>query len=729
MSYWRGDHPLKVFFRTCYEEGLRLILKAYFRTVHRISLDGMDRVPAVPDKLIVIANHASYLDGLIVWAFIRLPFRIIVDRTMASKSLMRPFLNNRYTVPIDFMNPYAMKDVVRMVNEGMPLLIFPEGRRTSTGNIMKIYDGAGFIALKTGASILPIYLKNTYETFFSRPHKGRRIFAPISMTVGAIRPPIRLDHLSSNKKKKETATAMIYGMLCDLYVEVRNRPSTLGREFVRICRKNGGRSAFDDSTGTRISYRKALIGAIAVGRFVLQNARGGTGILLPNLSMTAVVFMGLQIYRKTTVMLNYSAGPRALGLALQLANIGTIVTSRQFLEKIKLPPDVFDGMKMIYLEDLKAGSIGPGARLHAILTAIVPGRLAKMKTDEEKETAVILFTSGSEGVPKGVCLSHENIITNVYQGLSQVDVTPEDQFLNVLPLFHSFGLTVGTIIPLFAGAKTFFHMSPLQYRIVPELAYDRECTVLLATNTFLFGYGRRGNPYDFRSVRYIFCGGEALTEAVFDLCAKRFGIRAMSGYGTTECAPMVSINNALHYEHGTTGAILPGIDYKLAKVEGIDDKDGTIGRLLVRGKNVMKGYLGSDTGTLILSVDSDGFYDTGDVVEITAQGSLRIIGRVKRFAKVSGEMISLSAVEDALARTIDRRKDVAVIAVDDDKKGEALIVVTNAPDLDRMQVRGILKNEGFSELASPKNVLFLKEIPKLGTGKTDYGKIKEELGL
>jgi acyl-[acyl-carrier-protein]-phospholipid O-acyltransferase/long-chain-fatty-acid--[acyl-carrier-protein] ligase len=711
----------KEFLWKCYEGGWRSLFRAYFAVVHRISIEGLDRVPTAFDRLIVIANHASYLDGLIVWTYLKLPFRIVVDRAIASSPWLAPLLRNRYIVPIDFMNPYALKEVVRMVSDGLPLLVFPEGRRTSTGHIMKIYDGTGFVAHKTGASILPVYLRNTYNTFFARRHGGRRLFAAIGVTIGRIQPPMGLEHLPS-KKRKGAATRMIQDMLGELYLEAHNRPTTLGSEFVRICRKSGGKTVFDDSTGAKTSYRKALLNAFAIGRFLVTRDTGNIGIMLPNLSATAIVFMGMEIFRKAPVFLNYSSGSQALRLAMEQADIGTIITSRQFLRRIRMSDAIFGARRCIFLEDLKK-EIGLPARLGALFRVLCPGQFGKARPGEEKETAVILFTSGSEGTPKGVCLSHENIITNVYQGLSRIDVTPRDTFLNVLPMFHAFGLTVGTIIPVFARAKVFFHVSPLQYRIVSELAYDKECSILLATNTFLHGYGRRANPYDFHSLRYIFCGGEPLADAVFQQYATRFGIRVMTGYGATECAPLVSVTSALRYEHGTAGAILPGVDYKLAAEEGIDDKGGTVGRLLVRGKNVMKGYLDSLAASCGSPAEDGGWYDTGDVVEMTAEASLKVVGRLKRFAKISGEMISLTAVEEALSREITGRSEVAIVAVSDEEKGERLVAVTNSAALNRASLRDSLKRQGLPDLAVPRSVLFMKDIPKLSTGKIDYAQL------
>jgi acyl-[acyl-carrier-protein]-phospholipid O-acyltransferase/long-chain-fatty-acid--[acyl-carrier-protein] ligase len=712
------NSPLFILF----QESARFIFKAYFRLVHRVRIEGMENVPATFEKLIVISNHASLIDGLLIWTYLKLPFRIIVDRTAAQKPLYKPFMQNRYTVQVDSMSPYGLKEVIRRVRDGIPLLIFPEGRRTLTGSVMKIYEGTGFAALRTGAPILPIYLGGVYRTIYAPAHKGRRLFPPISMSVGKLREPLVLDHFPQRERKAEAAR-QIYRMLSEVGVEARNKPDTLGCSFVRLCKANGPRPLFNDSTAKKVTNRKALIGAFVLGGHLSRGTDRHIGVMLPNLTVTALILMGLQIYRKVPTLLNYSSGPAALRHAMDLADLTTVVTARQLLTRVKLPEELFQGRKVIYLEDLP-GEIGTGAKMGGMIHALFPGRYGRMMPQEHKETACILFTSGSEGVPKGVCLSHENIITNVYQALSRIDVRQDDHFLNALPLFHSFGLTAGLIIPIFAGVRSFLYVNPLHYRIVPEIAYQEKCTILMGTNTFLNGYAKRANPYDFYSMRYIFSGAEALTDAVFDRYAKTYGIRVMAGYGATECSPIVSIASALEHEYGTVGKPLPGIECKLLPVEGIDTKNGTVGKLYVRGKNVMKGYLKNEKANHKYLVEDEGWYDTGDIVEITEKGFLKIAGRLKRFAKISGEMVSLTALEEALAGAFGERKEVVVMAVSDEHKGEKLILVTNNPQAELKAAREVLKSKGFSDLASPRDIRVIKELPKLGTGKVDYVKLK-----
>ena len=712
--------------KTIVEEGCRLLFKVYFFLFHRVRVEGLENVPQGLEKLIIISNHESLIDGVLLWTYLDLDLKILVNRARARERRFRFFMQNDYTVPLDTMNPYSLKGIIDKVNKGTSLLVFPEGRMTKTGSIMKVYEGTGFVAYKTGAGILPVHICNTYSTIFSKK-EGRRgkVFAPVAVTIGKVLDPIALEDMPPKKRKKKAA-AMIYKTLCDMTYEATNRPSTLARELIRSCKENRGRILYKDSTGKEVSYKRSLTGAFVLGGYLSKLPDKNIGLLLPNLTVTALIFMGLQLFRKIPVFLNYSTGPAALQHSMELADLTTIITSRQFLERIRISRSVFEGKSVVFVEELKE-KIDLKQKLTGIMRSVFPGFYSRMRPGEEKETAVILFTSGSEGVPKGVCLSHENIISNIRQALTKVDVRETDYFLNALPVFHSFGLTIGTILPIFARAKVFLYVSPLHYRVVPEIAYDEGCTIFVGTNTFLNGYSKKAHPYDFYSMRYIFCGAEALSDSVFERYAKVYGIRVMSGYGATECSPIISINNALEHGYGTVGKILPGMEYKLVPVEGIDNKQGRVGKLSIKGKNVMVEYLKNEKANKKFLLEDQGWYDTGDIVEITDDGFLKIVGRLKRFSKISGEMVSLTAVEEALAGQFGERKEAAVMAVSDERKGERLIIVTNSKDAEQKAVREILKTKGFSDLACPREIRYMKDIPKLGTGKIDYVRLKELL--
>ena len=337
--------------------------------------------------------------------------------------------------------------------------------------------------------------------------------------------------------------------------------------------------------------------------------------------------------------------------------------------------------------------------------------------------AVILFTSGSEGTPKGVVLSHANIQANRFQISASIDFGRHDILFNALPIFHSFGLTGGMILPFLLGTRVFFYPSPLHFRIIPELVYDTSSTILFGTDTFLAKYAQFAHPYDFYSVRYVFAGAEKLRDETRQIWSEKFGVRILEGYGTTEAAPILSLNTPMLYKKGTVGKLLPGIHYRLEPVEGIEEG----GRLWVSGPNIMLGYLlDKHPGELVMP--PDGWYDTGDVVSVDDDGFITIRGRAKRFAKIGGEMISLTSVEEAVSHLWPGFVH-AVLNLPDERKGEQLLLITTYPEADRRLIIEFFKKEGMSELSIPKRVKIIKSMPLLGSGKVDYVTLKETVGM
>jgi len=331
---------------------------------------------------------------------------------------------------------------------------------------------------------------------------------------------------------------------------------------------------------------------------------------------------------------------------------------------------------------------------------------------------VILYTSGSEGSPKGVVLSHRNILSNCNQVASRIDFGPQDRVLNVLPMFHSFGLTGGTLLPILSGIKTFYYPSPLHYRIVPELIYDTDSTIMFGTDTFLSAYARCANPYDMHSIRYIFAGAEKLRDETRRTYADKYGVRVFEGYGATEMSPVISINTPMQNQPGTVGRLLPGIRHKLTPVPGIDDG----GLLWTKGPNVMMGYLKADLPGVIQAPE-DGWYDTGDIVSFDEKGYVSIRGRQKRFAKIGGEMVSLTAVETAVAICWPESQHAAVTLLDA-RKGEQIVLLTTHNDAQRDELMKHFQASKIGELGLPKRFVFVQAIPTLGTGKTDYQRAK-----
>jgi acyl-[acyl-carrier-protein]-phospholipid O-acyltransferase/long-chain-fatty-acid--[acyl-carrier-protein] ligase len=407
-----------------------------------------------------------------------------------------------------------------------------------------------------------------------------------------------------------------------------------------------------------------------------------------------------------------------------LAGLKIIISSRSFLERAKIDVKPFEsaGIQIVLLEDLRA-RISGGQKFFALLKQYLSPGITNPGLFPEQE-AVVLFTSGSEGVPKGVALTHTNILANVRQMLAVTDIMDTDRVFNCLPIFHSFGLTVGTLLGLVRGLFVFVYPSPLHYRLVPTAFYNEDCTIFLSTNTFLNGYARKAHPYDFRSLRYLFAAAEKLQESTAQTWSQKYGVRVLEGYGATECAPCVAVNTPLQPKYGSVGKIMPGMEYRLEKVEGVEEG----GRLFVRGPNVMAGYLNPDANAKFKELH--GWYDTGDIVKIDEDGYLFILGRLKRFAKVSGEMVSLTAVEDALAGAFPQyglRCQVAVVSRPDPDKGEVLIAITNEPKLTIDEIRGAIKAKGLTNLCVPREIKVVREIPKLGTGKINHRELAKQL--
>jgi acyl-[acyl-carrier-protein]-phospholipid O-acyltransferase/long-chain-fatty-acid--[acyl-carrier-protein] ligase len=409
--------------------------------------------------------------------------------------------------------------------------------------------------------------------------------------------------------------------------------------------------------------------------------------------------------------------------ACTAAEVCLLITSRAFVEQARLADKIaaLQGIKrIVYLEDLRE-EITFIDKLWLLCWGLRFPRRVEAKISTE-DAAVVLFTSGSEGKPKGVVLSHRAILANIAQIRAVIDLSTDDRVLNVLPIFHSFGLTGGTLLPLLSGASLFLYPSPLHYRVIPEIVYDRGCTVLFGTGTFLGQYARHAHPYDFRSLRYVVAGAEKLAPAVRDLWVEKFGIRILEGYGATETAPVIAVNTPMAYRSGSVGQFLPGMDYRLQPVPGIERG----GLLHVRGPNVMSGYLKSDQPGVLQTPASDigaGWYDTGDIVDVDDDGFVHIIGRVKRFAKIAGEMVSLETVEK-LAQTASPESHHAASSQADAGKGEALVLFTTDAALDRNALQTAARQLGVAELTVPKKIVWVSELPLLGTGKIDYVSLK-----
>ena len=447
---------------------------------------------------------------------------------------------------------------------------------------------------------------------------------------------------------------------------------------------------------------------------------------MPTCIAGMATFFALQAYRRIPAMLNFSMGFANLISACTMTGIKTIYTSRQFIATAKLEALIEElqtaGIKIYFLEELKS-SIHLGHKLEGLLKGMFPNLSYQFLGEKvsPEQTSLILFTSGSEGYPKGVALSHSNLLANCYQMMSRVDFTSKDVFFNSLPIFHTFGLTAGSIIPLITGTTCFFYPSPLHYKIIPGLVAQTGTTIMFGTDTFLTGYARAAEKQDFSRVRYIFAGAEKVKPETLKYWSETFGVKIYEGYGATEASPVISLNCPLASIPGTVGMIVPAMESRIEPVEGIAEG----GRLWLRGPNIMLGYLNRDMPGFI-NVSDDGWYDTGDIVTINRYGFITIIGRAKRFAKIAGEMVSLSAVEGVAASVWPELLNAAVIQKCSGK-GEQILLFSEASHADKGSFIKKIQEQGYSELLIPYRIYPGSKIPVLSSGKIDYVMLDQKL--
>lgn len=705
---------------TVFKSAVRTLLKV----LYRVEVVGAENFLPASTPSVVVVNHVSFLDGVLIAAFMPGRPTFAINTKIAKAWWVKPALMLFDAFPVDPSSPMTAKAMVKAVrDEGRTLVIFPEGRITTTGSLMKVFDGPGMVASKADAPVLPIRIDGAQYTFFSRlKGKVRRTWFPhIRLTVLE---PRRFDiaEEGSAKERRRAAGRELYDRMSDMVYKTSGDDVTLFGALVDAAHIHGRKAkVLEDIKREPMNYGRLLTGSFALGRiFASMSSKGeAVGVLLPNVSATAVTFFGLQAFGRVPAMLNYTAGLAALRSACETAQINTIISSKAFIEQAKLGDIVEamsqdkDGVRFVFLEDL-APQVTFLAKLRALANSFAPMKVHKRFQVDPGSPAVILFTSGSEGVPKGVVLSHRNLLSNARQLAARVDFNASDVVLNALPVFHSFGLGGGLLLSILNGVKVFLYPSPLHYRIVPAVAYDINATILFGTDTFLAGYARMASPYDFYSVRHVFAGAERVKPETRTTFSEKFGLRILEGYGATETSPVIAVNTPMHFRAGTVGRLLPGMEARLENVPGIDAG----GRLFVRGPNIMLGYyLSSNPG--VLNPPEDGWHDTGDIVTIDEEGYIEIRGRAKRFAKIGGEMVSLPAVE-ANAAKVWVGADCAVVTKPDPKKGEQLVLFTTHKGAKSSDFSSWAKANGVAELAVPKDIRVVDAIPVLGTGKTDY---------
>ena len=701
------------------ESLIQTVVRLVLRVVFRVRVRGLEHFPPSGPRL-VIANHTSWLDAALLAAFLPEPPVFAVDTRISQLRWVMPFMKWTTAIPIDPSHPLSLKTLCAAVEAGRLVAIFPEGRLTMTGGLMKVYDGAGFIAARTGARIITVQIDGAELSLFTRLARKyqRRWFPRITLTISA---PQVIPEAAGRKDR----TPFISRLLTESSFSAHVPDHSLFRELIAVSRRHGAeRTMWIGHDRSRLTYDQILGRSAYLGTRFARLTRPGevVGIMLPTSIGGALTFWGLQYAHRIPAWLNFSMGSAAFASTVRTAGARIVITSRAFIAQARLQ-DRLDalsaaGTAIVFLEDLKPswGWSVRAAWLSLRATAGYAAHEAAWIAAGRDRRAGIFFTSGSSGLPKAVVLSHENLLANVAQIRARVDFSHQDCVFNALPLFHAFGFTGGMLTPLFSGVRTVLYPTPLHYGIIPEFIYSSNATIFFATNSFLNGYARKANAYDFYSLRYVFAGAEKLQPATQKLWNERFGLRIFEGYGTTEASPALALNTPLEFKPGTAGSFLPGIEYRLEPVPGTAG-----GRLFFRGPNRMMGYyLPEQPGIL---ADSGEWYDTGDIVSVDDQGFVSILGRAKRFAKIAGEMVSLSAVEEAVSGL--SAGVTAVVSRPHATKGEELVLFTSDAALTVDVVRNAVRAKGLSDLSVPRIIRHCSPFPLLGTGKPDLVALQE----
>jgi acyl-[acyl-carrier-protein]-phospholipid O-acyltransferase/long-chain-fatty-acid--[acyl-carrier-protein] ligase len=701
------------------------LIRMLLRLVLRVRVLG-DLAPfGHADRLLIVANHHSRLDALVLALFLPRDPVVIVPPDESATRLMQWALRWIRHERLDLNNPLSMKRVLRLLRTGQPVILFPEGRIARNGAVMKIYPVPALVALKSGASVLPVHVEGASQ-WFSRSGSATwlgRSIAPVTLRVFS---STRIDGgaAGSARRRRAFATRKLASVMQTMAVQ-SHACKPLFECFLDAVAAHGRKTLLIEDQGDQpYSYGELLSMSLALSRLLRRHTadRENVGVLLPNTVSSVATLMGLSAARRIPAIFNYSAGPLAVESARVAAGVRTVVTSRKFIEQAHLQPllDALPGCTIIYLEDLRSEFTYADKLWLAAFALRAP--LLVLAKQSTLDPAVVLFTSGSEDRPKGVVLSHHAIIANIAQIRAVFDFSPTDKVLNPLPLYHAYSFTAGVMLPLITGTRVNLFISPLRYRAIPEIAYRRDCTILFGTSTFLSFYARYANPMDFSRLRHVISGGEKLSHEVARVWMEKFGVRIMEGYGSTECAPVIALATPAAFRRGAVGTFLPGIDYQIEPMEGIEQG----GVLHVRGPNLMLGYYRYDNPGVIEAPKSsvgEGWYDTGDVVDLDHDGMVSISGRVKRFAKIAGEMVSLDMIEHVAREASPDFHHAAVLNVQD-FGGETTVLFTTDSHLTRANLLEAATKLGTHDLSVARRIVALRELPLLASGKIDYVSLK-----
>ncbi|HOE65008.1 MAG TPA: acyl-[ACP]--phospholipid O-acyltransferase [Candidatus Hydrogenedentes bacterium] len=718
---------------------LRLLLWVLGNTFYRVNVMGRANMPQRGGALLV-ANHTAFVDALVLTASTDRPIRFLMAQEIFEIPWVRPLAKAMQAIPVsategprDLIN--ALRAATQAIQNGELVCIFAEGQISRTGQMLPFRKGFERIMKGVDAPIIPVHIGRMWGSIFSYD-KGkffwkipRQVPYPVTVNYGAPMPPTA------------DASAVRHAIMqlgSEAYCRRDLGQPLVHRAFVRTVRRHPFRLCMADMNVPRLSYFKTYVGSL-VFAFKLKkllDEQPMVGVLVPPSVGGALTNIALQFMGKTPVNLNYTVSADVMANAAQQCAITKVVTSRAFLEK--LPLEVPG--ESIYLEDVRETVAGLDRIKAMLLAAFLPVRriermLGAPKRRSQDDLATIIFSSGSEGDPKGVMLTHFNISSDIESCLQVFPHKVGYGMTGILPFFHSFGFTGTLWLPLHAGFFTVFYPSPLDAKAIGGLIGRYRPQFLISTPTFLQNFIRRCLPEEFSSLMYVIVGAEKLTTRVREAFRARFGIEPLEGYGATECAPVISVNVpdfrvAGYYQigvkHGTVGHPIPGVSVRVVDPDtGSPLEEGLPGLLLVKGPNVMKGYLNNPQKTE--AVLKDAWYNTGDIAAIDDDGFITITDRLARFSKIGGEMVPHNKIEDALHSMLGLTEQaLCVVGVPDEAKGERLVVLHTLDDDQYDRLMAGLDQIGLPKLWAPKPNAFyrIEAIPVMGSGKVDIKSLK-----
>jgi acyl-[acyl-carrier-protein]-phospholipid O-acyltransferase/long-chain-fatty-acid--[acyl-carrier-protein] ligase len=705
------------------------VLYAPLKLIWRVADERIGLARDADAPVIYTISHQSKLDPALMLALLPEQTLHILDEASAKSVWLEPWRELARTIAFNAEHVFVSRRLVRHLRgKGRLAVYLPDAVEPDT-KTFRLFRAVARIALKAEAKIVPIVVGGARHLPMSLtpPETAPRRWFP-ELQISVLEPMTVNELMERGGKQSATAANALFDRVAEARVAATDASRTLFLAIRDAVDRFGpSRSILEDVITGPMTYRRLFIAARVLAKRFSRIGRPGeaVGLMLPNANGVAVSFLALQSAGRVAAMINYTAGTANVSAAIRTASIGTVITSRAFVEKADLGAIVEAieqaGAKIVWLEDLRQ-SVTMLEKVQASLLWRFP-----LARQDAASAAAILFTSGSEGVPKGVVLSHRNLIANAMQAEARLTFSPQDTLLNVLPVFHSFGLMAGTVLPLLIGVRLFLYPSPLHYKLIPEVAAKVKPTILVGTDTFLNGYARTARDSDFASLRLVVAGAETVKPETRRIWRERFGAEIVEGFGLTEASPVVAVNSAIHGRDGTVGRLLPGMQMRLEPVEGIADG----GRLFIAGPNIMMGYMTADRSGELQPLPGE-WHDTGDIISVDREGFMSIRGRAKRFAKIGGEMVSLGAVE-MLVQALWPEEHHAVVAVPDKRKGERIVLVTTADNADAQELRQFGRKSGANELMVPHEIIKVPEIPLLGSGKTDYVSARriafERLGL